>query len=372
MNYLYFSNYLSLGILAYLGNGFLTLKENDKYHNILIFQICCVLFVLVDNCFHSTHLFNAIIIYSIFLISLFHSKKQNYIFVLCLYLLISFTSSFLIRSLFGYFSSNTLLIVETSLSYLVICILSNFIDLLICKIYIKIKKIFQYFEISYTLILTFVYPLIILIIISLIYNNYLVVTNETILNILCSILLFSNLVIFWFFYKTIKEIELNSKLNNSLEKEKYLRNKYDLLHQNYQNNFTFLHSILHFCKQLTIQKENLEFDNLKETIDELADATYKELELIHTNFLVLNILLSNKYEEIHENKISVHTAILYNEFSFMKTTDLMELFSLLLDHAIESCKLTEWDKRIMNIKTIKKGNQIMIQFLFPNQMYMLI
>lgn len=366
MNYVFLSKFLSLGILAYLGKGFLSFRKNEFYRNLLIFQIHCILLCLLNREFNILNIMIVLSIYLAYLFFTFSSSKYNYLFVLLLYLVISFTSTLMIESIIRLIFPFGNIVNETSGYQLFATLISSFTSLVACKIYIRIKEISQCFNISNILLFTFVYPLIIIVFMSFVYNDYIKITNEMLLPVMCSILIFSNIIILFVFYKSIKEIELHYRLKDSIEKERLLNVKYELLNQNYKTNFKLLHNILHYCKKLSLQNQNNEYDDLSTTIHELSDITFKEFELIHTNSLILNTLLNSKYEEIYTNKIMINTTIQYNEFSFMKLSDLTEVLSLLLNAAIESCKLNELKKRNVTIKTIKIGQQIVIQFLYPD------
>ncbi len=68
---------------------------------------------------------------------------------------------------------------------------------------------------------------------------------------------------------------------------------------------------------------------------------------------------------ISGNNITVKTVMQYTDFSFMTVYDQTDLFSILISHGIYYAKMVEPNKRDIIIKSMNKGNQILVQLIYP-------
>lgn len=162
-------------------------------------------------------------------------------------------------------------------------------------------------------------------------------------------------------YDTMVKLGLKNDLDTSRGNEKNVIEKYQLLDQQYQTNFYFLHDLLKKCQRLNQLVEVKDYRLLKEEINNLADDTYRQFNNIYSQLSILNLLINERRDLMVQYDINVVPTITYHDFSFIRITDLMIIFDQLLDIVFNL--VINYDKRrFIFIKTFKKENQVIIQF----------
>jgi hypothetical protein len=147
-------------------------------------------------------------------------------------------------------------------------------------------------------------------------------------------------------------------------KEEILKLKYQLLEQHYSNNFNFLHKLIHNCNEINNLMDNKKYDEADKMIKELTNISIKEYNSIYTNYAVLNNVINQYKNELTLYNIEIKSVILYNEFHRLSLQNQIDLFTTLLDLAINNCKTVMDDNRIIIIKTTSNSYQIIIQVIF--------
>ena len=162
-------------------------------------------------------------------------------------------------------------------------------------------------------------------------------------------------------YDTMVKLGLKNDLDTSRGNEKNVIEKYQLLDQQYQTNFYFLHDLLKKCQRLNQLVEVKDYRLLKDEINNLADDTYRQFNNIYSQLSILNLLINERRDLMVQYDINVVPTITYHDLSFIRITDLMIIFDQLLDIVFNL--VINYDKRrFIFIKTFKKENQVIIQF----------
>ena len=125
-------------------------------------------------------------------------------------------------------------------------------------------------------------------------------------------ILLSNFSILTIFFLVIRSNKISSDLELSIYREKIVNAKYDLLKSHYNNNFFFLHDLLHQCYKLKSYVDEDNKEDVKKELDKMTETTFKRFNSIYTNSLALNYAVNSKLEELEKNKINFISTIKYN------------------------------------------------------------
>ena len=178
-------------------------------------------------------------------------------------------------------------------------------------------------------------------------------------------LIIVNYLTLYFYIKSMQMMQLKVELTEEKGKQEALETKYDLLNQHYQNNFNFLHNLLHRGNRLYQAFYQNDFDVLKTEINELNQIAFKEFNAIYSNNFVLNTLISENMSEIKKQDLEIRTEIL-SDLAFLSLNEQIELFTYLLNlviHNIDSQKLLH---PYVFIRIFPKGNLVVIQTTFSS------
>ena len=173
-------------------------------------------------------------------------------------------------------------------------------------------------------------------------------------------ILLSNFSILTIFFLVIRSNKISSDLELSIYREKIVNAKYDLLKSHYNNNFFFLHDLLHQCYKLKSYVDEDNKEDVKKELDKMAETTFKRFNSIYTNSLALNYAVNSKLEELEKNKINFISTIKYNDFSFLALEIQTEIFSKILDYGIILNQFIPENERNIIIKSQKIGHQIIV------------
>lgn len=174
----------------------------------------------------------------------------------------------------------------------------------------------------------------------------------------------ASFIVTYVFFKVISSAQIKKDIENTRHAQVLSKTKYDLLEDQYNANFNFVHTILHKCNRLTALMKSKEYNDLELEIADISDVVFNEFNSIYSNSLLINKLVSNRLGELTNNDISIKSTIEHNDFSFLSDHCQNELFEAILTLAINSCKKIKNEPRSILIKTTKKSNQVILQYLF--------
>lgn len=230
-------------------------------------------------------------------------------------------------------------------------------------IYVKTIKYFQIKEYPKYTAFIFVIPFFTIFLLTNISNYFDLMQKNKYLILLILGLFLSNIIVIIIFFVFINSINMKKEIDFLHYKEEVFNMKYDLLEQHYNNNFNFLHNLLHDCvdlKQSLIQEDNIEIEN---KVEKIINTTYKEFNAIYTNSNVINNIINSYMNDIKKYNVEIKSIIQCNEFYPLQGNNLVELFSTLLDLSISGCKTVN-NERIIILKTNRNNHQIFIQVIY--------
>ena len=198
-------------------------------------------------------------------------------------------------------------------------------------------------------------------------SNYfsLVQDNKSVL--ICLVLLvLSNIITLLYFYKVINSVNLEKQLAEEKQLKEKTEIEYKLLSNQYNNNYTLLHTLLHSYIDLKKLLERKKYDELSLKIDDLANRTFSEFNSIYTGSYILNILISNKLEVIRKNNIHIRCSLIYTDFSFLELIDQKTFFDHILNLCISECKKNKYEMRQIFIRSNLKNSYPYLHVFLPS------
>lgn len=214
--------------------------------------------------------------------------------------------------------------------------------------------------------LLLVFPFVTIGLIFLIPDYYEMIIEHKALTILLLGLIFSNFIMLYFYTYSIKAIHLDSELTMIKSKQEYLEEKVQLVNQHYTHSFNYLHRFLHECNDLNYFVETKDMDNIAALAKKMGEEAGKEFNMIYSNSLALNTVLQQKNDKIQELNVSIMTTILC-DLKGMELSDQIELYEILLNHALDNCKQFDVNDRQIRIVLKEINSNIAIQMISPNQ-----
>jgi len=364
------SNIIVIGILSYLSFSFLESKFNNVYKNIIFFGIAVFLSSIINyNGTSSKKALLLLIIYLLYVYLNFKGSIMNKLMVVIPFFVIILLSEIFIGLLMNYFCLVDNYTNINSLEYNLCLILSQIIAFGSSIIYVKLSRFFHINELpKYTWIM-FVLPILTILLLTSITDYYDLMRQDHKIILIIIGLFLSNAIIVFMFFIIVNSSRLKKELEISEYKKETAILKYDLLNQYYSNNFNLFHTLLHDCILLKEYLTNQNYDKLDKKLDEVTEKTFKEFNAIYTNSSILNNIINNNLSEIMDNHISIKSVIKQNEFAKINFSTQIELFSLLLEIAINNCKIIKDRDRNIIIKSYKHGHQIIINETFSCEEY---
>lgn len=360
------SNILNFLIVFYIGKSTLEFKKRPliKY---IVFYLFIILFQCISNNNGPNHCASIItIINFILLISYnfkcsFHETLLISFFSLVFGSLAEFLSMIIMYFLLDLGPQTSI----SSITYFLALILSNFIFYIFSNIFIYLKKTYSPGlpqERSWKILIVPFSTILIFMNISDYYS--LVQDNESVL--ICFIfLVLSNIITLFYFYKLLNSVNLEKQLLEERQLKERTEHEYKLLSNQYNNNYTLLHTLLHSYVDLKNLLNERKYEELSKQIEYLSNKIFNEFNSISTGSLILNILISNKLDTLRKYNIIIRSSILYSDFSFMDLIDQKSFFNTILNLSINECKKNDYNKRVIIISSKLKKNTIYFHIYFP-------
>lgn len=321
------SNFISIGMLTYVCSKFLKYRFDHFYQCANIFLLPYIIICYINK----TSLSNVttVLIFITQYLYLCIQFKDSFIKKLLIFfhyhLIISFSEfiTMFIMIQLDKLSSSTPI---QSMQYTYALIISNIITITLSLVYIRLYKLYAQLTISKKYWLILLLPSSTLLLIFGIQDYYLFVNNATLF--ICFIgFILSNIITMGLYIKSLQSITLQNELTLS-------QSKNTLLNQHYETNSILLHTILHKCNVVNQYFKDNNIKDAEKVFQELTSITFQEFNNIYTNSTILNSVINSKLDLLNKHRIQIHSSILYNNFNFMKISEQIDFFSLLLDIAI--------------------------------------
>lgn len=356
------SNFIILSVIFYIGYSILTPRYKNKIIYILIFLI----FFIVQNLTNLNGPTNmttmyASIVFFLFLTMLFKGNIIEYVTII-LFSLVSVTSSefismLVLNAFFGLNASTEM----NSILYFTSLIISNALFLILSIYFIKFKEFYVSASLPNYMWIILLLPFSTIMLFMNISDYFSMIEyNKGILFIfLC--LTASNYILLFIFYKALESFKLRQELYYQKEHNEIVKAELELLNQHYKSNFNLLHTLLHSYSTLKVLLDNNNIEELNEKLDELSTRTFKEFNSIYSESALLNVIISDKLNDLRELNIAIRTIMNYSEFEFFELYEQKFFFSNIIDLCILLCSKKLVGEKMIFIKSIKRESQVIVQ-----------
>lgn len=358
------ADFIVVLILTYLGNSYFYFKFNKTCSFVIgtltYFLICAVNY----NGVTISKSRILLVICLIYIFIQFEGKWVKKIFVSLSFFIIITISELIVGIFMNYFYILDETTQRTTLIYIMSLFLSIILTYVFCKIlarsnhYLSIKSLPKYAWIM------FILPIIVIVLILSVDNYYYLMRKQQVVLIIIIFLALSNFVSVFVFFLFFHSISIKEELESIRHKHELMNERYLLLNKQYDNNFNFLHNLLHKCVSIDRLIKNGDYSGVDTEVENLITTTFKKFNTIYSNSYLLNTIINSKLSIIEDNQIIIKSVMEYNDFSFMNFYQRNELFSILLDIAIDECTKVDIDKRNIIIKSFQYRNQIVIHEMF--------
>lgn len=356
-----FCNLISLHNICYT---LLESRNLKKHLNKLIFFITLLIICFINSTGASPQ--KSLTIFIVYLIYILFQFQMNLFNILCAvipFYVFSLLSELIIGVILHYFLGFYQSTKINSFIYNIGLISSVLLLLLFSCLYIKFIKYLQLYSFPIYSEFIFIFPLITIFLLATLNGYYEFINNTATILLIFLCILLSNFSVVTIFFLFIRSNKISSDLKMSLYRENIMSAKYNLLKNQYNNNFIFLHDLLHQCYQLKTYVDEDNKEDTKKELNKLIDTTFKKFNSIYTNSLALNYAVNSKLDDLEKNRIHFISIIKYNDFSFLTLELQTEIFSKILDYGIILSQSIPDSERNIIIKSQKIGQQIVISSL---------
>lgn len=359
------SDLFVLIILTYFANHFLEFRFINRYLRLFIFIISFIIMLSINiNGMSNSKAKLILLLFIIYIFFQFNGKPFNKVLVVIhsfIVFAISEVCISLIFSALGLLNNNSL---TNEFQFSFILFLSGVLVFILVKIHLYCIRFFQTNSLPKYSWVIFILPLSTIILVLNIPNYYNLIESNASLAITLIGLFLSNIIFVLVFINSIKKMNLENELEMEKYKQKHSQTKYDLLDQQHRSNFKLIHDIMHKCNSLNDSIESKNLESIKKELDEITTLAFSEFNAVYSNSVIINTLISNRLDTLHKNNITIKSTIEYNNFEFIDFCDQIDLFSNLIDYAIDNTIKSNEYKTIL-IKSNIISKQLLISFQFP-------
>lgn len=360
------SNILNFLIIFYIGKSTLEFKKRPliKY---IVFYFFIILFQCISNnngpnhCASIITIINFILLISYTFKCSFHETLLISSFSLVFGSLAEFLSMIIMFFLLDLGPQTSI----SSITYFLALILSNFIFFIFTNVFIYLKRTYSPGlpqERSWKILIV---PFSTILIFMNISDYYSLVQNDKLVLICFIFLVLSNIITLFYFYKLLNSVNIEKQLQEEKQLKERTELEYKLLSNQYNNNYTLLHTLLHSYIDLKKLLDEKKYYELSLQLENLSNDIFSEFNSISTGSLILNILISNKLEILRKYNIKIRSSILYSDFTFMNLIDQKSFFNTLINLSINECKKNEQGKRTIFISSKFQESKIYFHIYFP-------
>lgn len=343
--------------LTYFCNNMLKRRYKNKYA--IPAGIILGLFILTSRSYPSLQLYGTLIMigyYILFTFVFYKDKPLKMITAIILYIMIisvcEVLASNIMNLLFDLQASDL-----NTLMYSFALLLSGSITFAVLSLAIKLTNINKKSHLPGYTWLILILPLSTFLLIISISDFFATFRSNILIGPVIVGLLIANFVTLFIFFKTIRAMELENEM-------KSMQVKYETINMLYQNNFNFLHDTTRKLMRLSSFLSNKNYDELSKQINELSDTMLVQYNTINSNSVIISSILNYRLNDIVTNNIRIKTDILCNDFSFLSVKTQNELFSALVNNAIDSCISANSESPVVIIKSNAIDYNMIIQCLY--------
>lgn len=169
-------------------------------------------------------------------------------------------------------------------------------------------------------------------------------------------LLLSNFITLYIFLLVVRYFTTKNQI-----REFKLQNQF--VSQHLTSHFHFLHKLINELNQIitALPDENYK---VKNQLHHLIQETYEQFNVMYTNSIALNAVINSKINDIKDYHIQFSHQIMYLDFNYLNYESQIELFSYLLDIAIEASQNSK--EKTVILKSKKQAQQLLITLTFSS------
>lgn len=350
-------NCLLLLNLFVFTNDLLERRFNNKYITPLTILLGVV--ILTSRSYPSLQLYGTFIMisfYCCFVLFLFNGKILHKFFITVVFVVIASISEIIsaniLNLLFGLTQSdlNTVL-------YAFALLLANCLTYALLGIISKCIQLNSKIKLPKSTWLIFALPLSTFLLLISLTEYFETFRNNLLIAPIIVGLLIANFITIYIFFQTINSLELKNQINN-------MQVKYDTINYLYQNNFNFLHDTIWKLNDIYKDINSNKLENLSSQVEELSDNILKKFNVINTNSSIISSILNYRLNDIIENNIEVKNDIIFTNYSFIPIQQQNELFSIIINNAIDSCLISVLKNKTIILRSEKINSKIILKCLY--------
>ena len=350
-------NLLILINLYIFSEKLLKCKVKNKF--IVFGSIVFGALILCSRSYPSLQLYGSFLMmgfYFLFVIILYNGKLLSKIVLIIAFIMVVSISEVIVANMF-----NLLFELQTNdlntVLYALALITSSILTFLALNVIVQWIQLQKYAKLPKTTWLILVLPITTFLFILNISDYFETFRTNAMIAPIIFGLLVANFISIYIFFQTIHSMNLKNEI-------KSMQIKYDTINSLYQNNFNFLHDTIWKLNDMYKKVQKEEYDHLDKDIEELSELALKKFNIINTNSSIVSSVLNYRLEDITNHDIQVKTDLLYNDYSFLPMQAQNDLFSLLVNLAIDSCIFTSIPNKIVVLKSEKIHTNVVLKCVF--------
>ena len=350
-------NLLILINLYIFSEKLLKCKVNNKF--IVFGSIVFGALILCSRSYPSLQLYGSFLMmgfYFLFVIILYNGKLLSKLVLTIAFIMVASISEVIVANMFNLLFELQASDLNTVL-YALALITSSILTFLVLNVITQWIQLQKYAKLPKTTWLIFVLPITTFLFILNISDYFETFRTNAMIAPIIFGLLVANLISIYIFFQTIHSMNLKNEI-------KSMQIKYDTINSLYQNNFNFLHDTIWKLNDMYKKVQKEEYDHLDKDIEELSELALKKFNIINTNSSIVSSVLNYRLEDITNHDIQVKTDLLYNDYSFLPMQAQNDLFSLLVNLAIDSCIFTSIPNKIVVLKSEKIHTNVVLKCVF--------
>lgn len=156
-----------------------------------------------------------------------------------------------------------------------------------------------------------------------------------------------------------------SAIRSELVRQEILENRYQILKEQYQASFEFLHGLLRSCADLSVDIEEKDLERIHQEVSRIASRSFAEFNNVCISTPVLSEILEQKKNQIEEQQILVSTVLRSDHFGLLTFEEQRHLFSSLIDFALGCIARSGSSVKTLVIKSLQDGKDIVLYLRFP-------
>ncbi len=352
------TNFFQILIVDYVANKLFS-KKCPKIERLIIIVVCSSILTLFNyfgpNVYGS--LIYVLVTFALVYISSSVTIVEGLMIAILQFINVSI-GEFIAMSILSFITGLNKATDISSSPYTIALVFSLLFTYLLSHFSIRFFDLKKKYEFKYNQ-LTLVLPFITFLLILNIKDYFLLTRSYPIIIVIIIGLLSSNFIMLYLFFQSIKSIQLETELEISKNKMKLSKSYINLLNEQYENNFNYIHSLLH----------DIHLINESYKIKELNDIATKidlHFNSMLTNSLALSTVLNRNMDSIDKNKIKVRTTV-YEPFLNIDFEKKVAFFEELIKVGIDNCIDSQMEDRILIIQIKRINHLLVIRFVTPDK-----